>query len=177
MKTLILYYSRTGNNRFAAQRLAEALDCEIEEIRPASGGFFSLLLGSALKFGLGNRKLARNPADFDRVILCGPIWMGQIVLPLRVFIRKYGRSLKSLTFVTVCGSDEASKDTGFGYETVFAKFRALLGEKFAGGLAIPVTLIPGSGVDATKVILTEANFTGEIAARFQAVADRLRSVN
>lgn len=177
MKTLVLYYSRTGNNRFAAQRLAEALDCDIEEIRTLCGGFFFLLLGSALKFGLGNRKLARNPADYDRVILCGPIWMGQIVLPLRVFLRKYARSLKALAFVTVCGSDEKSKDTGFGYETVFGKIRALLGEKFAGGYAIPVTLILGSGVDATKVSLNEANFTGEIASRFEEVAESLRSVN
>ncbi len=174
MKTLILYYSRTGNNRFAALKLAEALDCDIEEIRSLCGGFSFLLLGSALTFGLGNRKLSRNPADFDRVILCGPIWMGRIVLPLRAFLRKYGRSLKSLAFVTVCGSDEASKSGGFGYETVFGKFRALLGEKFAGGFAIPVTLIPGGGADATKARLNGANFTGEIAARFQAVADSLK---
>lgn len=173
MKTLVVYYSRTGNNRFIAQKLAETLDCETEDIRPRSGGFFLLLLGSAMGFGAGNRKLLRNPADYDRVILCGPIWMGKIVLPLRSFLRKYGHSIKSLVFVTACGSDEASKDGGFGYETVFGKFLAILGDKFTGGFAIPVTLIPASGVDATKVSLNEANFTGEIAKRFKTVAREL----
>lgn len=173
-KSLVVYYSRTGNNRFTALRLAERLGCDSEELRSRSRGFFSLLMGSALGFGAGNLNLEKNPADYDRVILLGPIWMGKVVLPLRAFLRTYGRSVKALAFVTVCGSDEASKDGGFGYETVFGKFRAILGDKFAGGFAIPVTLLPESGANATETRLTAENFTGAIAARFEEVVGELK---
>jgi len=174
MKTLVVYYSRTGNNRFVAQRLADALTCEVEEIRPAFGGFFFLLAGSALKIGVGNRRLRNDPAAFDRVILCGPIWMGTVVQPLRAFLSKYRKTIKSLTFVTACGSDEKSKDGGFGYETVFAKIRDLVGPALDGAHALSVSLVPGSGADTTKSRLDETTFTGELAARFESLVAGLR---
>ncbi len=173
MNTLVLYYSRTGNNRLVAQRIAERLACDIDEIRPALGSFFFLLLGSAMKAGLGNRKLARDPGDYDRVILCGPIWMGTVVLPLRSFLLKYRKRIKSLAFVTACGSDETSKSGGFGYETVFGKFRDILGPAFAKGYALPVTLAAPAGAVSTKIVLDETNFTGEIASRYEAVVEEL----
>lgn len=176
--TLVLYYSRTGNNRFVAERLAGELGCDIAEIRPALGGFFFLLLGSALKAGLGNRRLSRDPGSYERIVLCGPIWMGQVVWPIRSLLRRYRRSIRSLAFVTACGSDDSNKDTGFGFESVFAKYREILGQSFAGGYALPVNLAAGAGAgaEATKTRLTEAAFSGDILTRYEATVAALRDL-
>lgn len=176
MKTLVLYYSHTGNNRFAAERISEGLGAEIEEIRPVVGGFSLLLLASGLKAGFGNRKLKSDPSAFERIVLVGPIWMGQIVWPLRSLIKRHGASLNSVAFVTACGGGDEIKSDPFGYETVFEKFRALLGPKFIGGFAVPVGLASdaGAGADVMKVRLSAETCAGPIAARLDSVVDALR---
>lgn len=33
-KTIVIYYSNNGSNRFLAHKIAERLQCDIEEIKP-----------------------------------------------------------------------------------------------------------------------------------------------
>lgn len=174
MKTLVVYYSRSGNNRYLAERLARELGSDIEEISPRFKGFFFLLLFSAMKKSFGIRKLSSNVGSYDTVVLCGPIWMGQLVSPLRDFIVRYGKEIKKLHFVTCCGSDDAGKDDKFGYASVFKLAEALLPGKFAGGEAFPIGLVLPEGMksddEVIKIRLTEENFRGEMAARLEKLA-------
>jgi hypothetical protein len=68
---------------------------------------------------IGNRNLKTRVEDYDKVILCGPIWMGKLIVPLRNFAVKYGSKVKQLIFVTCCGSTFEGKDQKFGYGLVF----------------------------------------------------------
>ena len=73
-----------------------------------------------------NRYLAGKIADYDRVILCGPIWMGRLIPPLRTFLLKYKHIIRQLYFVTCCGSSDAKKDEKFGHALVFREVENIM---------------------------------------------------
>jgi len=179
-KTIVVYYSSTGSNRYVAERIARTLNCDIEPIRPWLSPFFFVFLSSALKRGLGIQSLRHSLKDYDKVILCGPIWMGMLVAPLRDFVRKYGDTVRNLYFVTCCGSSDAMKDDKFGHEKVFTILRDLAKNKNIRCEAFPVTLVvPKEKIKDSNAImktrLSDDNFSGDIVQRFDAFIRRVSS--
>ena len=60
-KYLILYYSKTGNNRFLAEKLAKELDnCSLREITPKLNVMPIILLMSRFKINVGTTKRFQN---------------------------------------------------------------------------------------------------------------------
>lgn len=180
MNPLVVYYSNSGNNRFLAEKIAQALSCDIEQIRPRIGGFPVLALFSVLKTSPGIKPIDHRVSDHDPIIVCGPIWMGQIIAPLRGFIKKYLQEMKHLYFVTCCGSDDAKKDDKFGYGGVFAKVKALAGDNCIGCEAFPIgwSLPEEKRSDdeaMMKARLSEDNFSGELQVRLDAFVEKVRS--
>lgn len=150
-----------------AKRIADQLNCEIEEIKPRINVQLFLLLG----IGLGNKKLKKNIAAFDKVILCGPIWMGKFIAPLKGFVKKYKISIKELIFISCCGSSFEMKDQKFGHNLVFKEVKEILKDKCSHceALPIPLLLAAREKEDPEKVMktrLNEANFKGEILNLF-----------
>lgn len=171
MKTLVVYYSRTGNNRFLAEKIAKACGGDIEEIRPRAPGLLLLILASLLKLSAGNRALERKVGEYDAVVLCGPVWMGQLISPLRDFVTGNRAKIRKLYFATCCGCGDAEKDTKFGYTRVFALLRSALNGAFAGGTAFPIELIvpeelKGNSEAIMNIRLREDTFTGKILERY-----------
>ena len=79
MKTLILYYSYTGNTRAIAEELAKNESADIVEIkdvkRPGkikayTAGILASIRGKAWKI----QPLSVNMTDYDRLILLSPVW-------------------------------------------------------------------------------------------------------
>ncbi len=70
---------------------------------------------------LGIKPIKTNLKEYDKVILCGPIWMGKLIPPLRSFINKYIDSINKLVFVTCCGSTYEKKDEKFRSTVLFSK--------------------------------------------------------
>ena len=177
MKILIVYYSKTGNNAYLAKLIAKNNAYDIERIKPRVSAFPLLLLSSALKKGFGNKPMQSRFTDYDKVILCGPIWMGTVVAPLRAFLLKYGNEIRQLHFITCCGGSDEQKEDKFGYATVFAKLAAITGNNLVSTAALPITLViaPEANRDeaALKTRLTDDNFTGEIAARLDGFLKRV----
>lgn len=178
MKTLVAYYSHGGNNRFIAEKLAKDLGGDLVELSPRVKPFGFVLLASLTRLSLGNRKVRFPVADYDAVVLCGPIYMGMLVAPLRDFMKANRKKLKSLHFATCCGGGEEEKDTKFGYNAVFGKARAILGERLAGCTALSIDLfaadeLKGHPDGIMSVKLTEEKFTGAFADRY---ADLVRAI-
>jgi flavodoxin len=116
MKTLVVSYSLSGNNRMLADHLARKLEADRENIIVnREMGMFALALDA-----LFNRKppvspITSSPRDYDLVVLVGPIWMGKIASPLRSFIAQYRSALTGVAFISVCGgalgpNDKVSKE-------------------------------------------------------------------
>ena len=124
MKTLVLYFSHSGNNEYLARHLAACVEGDLEAIRPRVNFFVALILFSLMRFGPGNKPLSRDVGSYDRIVLCGPVWMGQLLAPMRDVIARYRKSIRRLGFATCCGSSDEHKDGGFGYEKVFRQVRA-----------------------------------------------------
>jgi flavodoxin len=178
VKTLVAYYSHSGNNRFIAEKLAKDLGGDLAELRPRVKAFGFVLIASLTRLSFGNRKPRLSVADYDTVILCGPIYMGQLIAPLRDFMTANRKKLKCFYFATCCGGGEEEKDSKFGYNAVFAKARAILGDKLAGCAAFSFELFAADELKANpegvmNIKLTEDRFTGGIAERY---ADFLREV-
>ncbi len=168
-KTIVVYYSNNGSNRFLANKIAENLNCEIEEIKPRLNVHFFLVFG--LSFGI--KKLKANLSEYEMVILCGPIWMGKFIAPLKGFVKKYRENINSLVFLSCCGSSFEMKDKKFGHGFVFKKIKEMLNDKCIHCEAFPVTLLlPDDKKENTDTImktrLSGDNFKGEILDRFNA---------
>ncbi|HDR68331.1 MAG TPA: hypothetical protein ENN61_04690 [Bacteroidaceae bacterium] len=176
MKTIVVYYSRKGSNRFLAERIASVLSCDIEAIRPRLNVFLLFLMN----IHLGNRSLRHNLAEYERVILCGPIWMGKFIPPLRSFVKKYMDQIRKLIFVTCCGSTYVRKDEKFGHGLVFREIQALLNGKCDLCQAFPVGLVmPDDQKEDPdtfmKTHLNDENFKGEIEEIFDDFMKKLNA--
>ena len=99
MKTIVVYYSNKGSNKYLAEKISKSLSCELEEIKPRLNIFLLFLMN----IHLGIKPIKTNIKEYDKVVLCGPIWMGKFIPPLRSFIKKYIDSIHKLVFVT-CSS-------------------------------------------------------------------------
>lgn len=170
MKTLVVYYSRTGNNAYLAKRIAQDSKADIEVLKPGIGVFPVVMLLSVLKSGTGIRALKNDISQYDQIILCGPIWAGFLCSPLLDFIKKYKRQGKRLHFATCCGSDDKRKDETFGYARVFQQVKAAAGEKSGICEAFPLVLaLPedkrSDDKEVIKTKISDANFSEELTDR------------
>jgi menaquinone-dependent protoporphyrinogen IX oxidase len=167
MKTIVVYYSRKGSNKYLAEKISAHLNCDIEAIRPILNVFFLMLFGMSL----GIKKIKVRVEDYDRVILVGPIWMGKFIAPLKSFVKKYSKKIKNLVFVTCCGSTYEKKDEKYGHGIVFREIVQLLKDKKVDCHAFPIVLVfpedkKDDGQEFMKTHLNDGNFSGEIKTRF-----------
>ena len=163
--SIVIYYSRTGSNKYIAEKIASSLHCDIEVLRPRLNIFLLLLLNMSA----GNRSIKHNLQQYDRVILCGPVWMGKLISPLQNFITRYSNSIAQLYFITCCGGSPQKPDDQSSYLKVFETIGNLLGNKCSGCEALPVSFIvpdAKTNQEVMKARLNDAAFTGEIKSRY-----------
>ncbi len=115
MKTLIIYYSRTGLTKKLANSIKEKLeDCDIEEIKTKTnrlGAIQYLICGKeAMQEKITNIENTNyDPANYDLIILGTPIWAFNISSPLRTYIEKNKNSFKNVFAFFTQGSSGADK--------------------------------------------------------------------
>ena len=90
-KTLILYYSLTGNTKACCEALQQALGADTIEIkdrvdRSGKWGFFKTAIGSLL--GMHTDIEPENPdfSTYPNIILGSPIWTGKLSMAIRTLI-------------------------------------------------------------------------------------------
>ncbi|MBN1618017.1 hypothetical protein JW887_01580 [Candidatus Dojkabacteria bacterium] len=180
-KILVCYYSKSGNNKYLANKIAKDLKCDVEEINPVPKGLIPLLLMSFFKLGAGIRSMNHNPADYDLVILCSPIWTGQLISPVIGFIKKFKNDIKKLAFITMCGGGDEDKDTEYGYKSVFNRVKNLVGDKLVLTKALSIKLLEKNGKKFTdeelmKLKITDGIFKGEIKKRYDDVIKEIMKI-
>lgn len=141
MKTIVVYYSGKGSNKFLAEKTAEALKCGAVELKPRVAGAGLVMFATMTKMSFGNRPVKVDFSEYDRVVLCGPLYVGNIASPCSDFIKKYSGQIKHLDFLTCCASTDEKKDDKFGYNTVFQRIEEQLGSRCGVCRAFPIELI------------------------------------
>lgn len=94
MKTLIVYYSRTGTTEALARQLAEKLGADVEPLvdpTPRQGikGFWSGAVDARKKTLAELPELHHNPAYYDCVLVGTPVWAGDMTPAVRAFLTKF----------------------------------------------------------------------------------------
>ncbi|HUJ28408.1 MAG TPA: hypothetical protein VLW85_20440 [Myxococcales bacterium] len=132
MKTLVIWYSRTGTTRTLGRWIAAAAGAEIEEIDDGDarlGLWGYLRSGNEATF---HRRVELNPPkfdprDFDLVIVGTPVWRLSMSSPVRTWLEEWGRALPRVAFF--CTMDR------FGSARVFRQMQRACGRVPEGTFA------------------------------------------
>ncbi len=114
MKTLVVYYSRTGNTRKIGEEVAAALGADIEELKDRKNrqgriGYMRAGRDAMRKHPADLEPTTRNPADYDLVVLSGPIWAFTICTPTRTYATTHKDSFKNVAFLCTAGDARSAR--------------------------------------------------------------------
>lgn len=110
MKTLIVYYSHSGNNQMLVDDLQKRLQCEtLKIVESKRRKNLTILLDIVF-----NRTPYIQPTNkelglFDHVIFVAPIWASRLATPLKSFLIVQKNSIKRYSFITVCSGTANQK--------------------------------------------------------------------
>lgn len=104
MKTLVVNYSLTGNNKLLAEHICKKLQADNDDISVRRKmKMFSMILDSMLNRTPRIAPMKNNPSDYDIVVLIAPIWAGKIASPLRSYIKEFRSTIKNFAFISISG--------------------------------------------------------------------------
>ena len=113
MTYLVVYYSRTGNNKTIAESIANKLSAELDEIvdkKNRQGKLNWLKAGKDSRSGaLTEIEYHKNPQDYDTIIIGAPIWAFNPIPPLRTYLQEVDLKGKRVAFF-ICSQTEAYND-------------------------------------------------------------------
>jgi flavodoxin len=123
MKTLVVYYSRTGNTKFVAEKVASKLKAEIEEVvdlKNRNGRFGFLRAGYEATRGNETKikETKKAPSDFDLIVIGTPVWNSRPAAAIRTYLKRNNFAGKK---VAVFCTNE-----GMGEEKALERTKALI---------------------------------------------------
>ena len=124
MKYLVVYYSRTGNNKTIGDAIAQALSADIDVIidKKKRKGFLNWLRAGRDSIGekLTEIEFEKDPQDYDTIVIGSPIWAGRLIPPLRTYLNSVNLKGKRVAFY-ICSQSE-------GYREIFPQLKAMTHE-------------------------------------------------
>ena len=106
MKSLITYYSKTGNTKKIASEIAKILKADVDEIidlKKRAGFFGFLIAGKDALFKKTTKiNFKKNPTNYDLVVIGTPIWAGTITPAVRTYLKN--NKFKKLAFFSTCAN-------------------------------------------------------------------------
>jgi flavodoxin len=136
MKTLVVYYSRTGFTKKLA------LQAETEELvdNTSRKGIMGWITGgrdAVKRFMTVISPAQKDPAQYDLVLLGSPVWAGTMAPALRTYLTQQKSKIKrSACFCTMGGS---------GDQNLFAHVAEILGQKSAATLTVRTKQVTANG--------------------------------
>ena len=91
MKTLVVYYTRTGNSKFAAETIAAELGADVEEVIDLKNRQGKLAFMSCGRDAMRGKETEiaptkRNPADYDLIVIAQPVWAWSPTPAIRTYL-------------------------------------------------------------------------------------------
>ena len=123
MKTLVVYYSRTGKTRFVAEKVAAELKADIEEVvdlKNRSGRFGFLKAGYDATRGNETEigETQKLPSDFNLIVVGTPVWNSRPASAVSTYLKRNDFAGKK---VAVFCTNE-----GMGEEKAVGRTKALI---------------------------------------------------
>lgn len=111
MKGIVVYYSKTGNNRKIGEVLKEKLNFASEEIidKKRREGIFGFIISgydALFKRLTQIENLKQDIENFDHIIIGTPVWAGNITPAIRTFLVNYKDKIKNYSVFSVSGFGE-----------------------------------------------------------------------
>lgn len=110
MSNTVISYSLTGNNRALADSVAKELSAEhikIEEVKSRTMG--SIVLDIIFNKIPMVRPLPNSTIKAcDLIVLLGPVWMGKVATPLRLYLKYLKTHPCSYAFISISGGADGS---------------------------------------------------------------------
>jgi flavodoxin len=134
MKSLVVYYSRSGNTRFVAEYISQEIAADIEEIidkKKRKGLFGFILSGYDATRGRLTKitEMERSPKDYDLIVVGTPMWNKRIVPAVRTYLKENSFSGKNVALFCT--------NLGLQSNQVFSTLKELIpGCVFVGELTI-----------------------------------------
>lgn len=112
-RSLVVYYTRTGNTKKIALKLKTIMHatCEALVDKDSYKGAIGFIKGGYKSVKKKNgviEPVKYNPADFDEVIVLSPVWAGTITPAVRTYLKEFGKTIKSVSLITVAASSDES---------------------------------------------------------------------
>ena len=128
MKTLIVFYSRSGITRKVAEQLRDNLDCDIEELidkkdRSGSLGYMRSVINSLRKSPANLEKIENDPSNYELIIIGTPVWTMKMSTPIRTYINQNHPKFNNVAFFATASGDN--------FEGTFNEMRELIGTPLA----------------------------------------------
>lgn len=109
MKTLVSFYSKSGNTKKVGELIAKELKADIDEIndKKKRQGIIRWIMAGRDAFtkketSIDNKK---NPEKYDLLILGTPVWAGTITPAIRTYLQRY--KPKKVAFFCTYGGSQA----------------------------------------------------------------------
>ncbi len=128
MKTLLVYYSRTGTTKIVAEAIAKEIKCDVEELidKKSRAGPFGWLGGggdAAQKKLTEINPVSKDASKYDLVIIGTPTWAGRMAPAVRTYLLQ--AKPKNIAFFSTMGG-ENTKSTLDDFTESFGKPKAYL---------------------------------------------------
>ena len=117
-KTLVLFYSFTGNNEKLAKEIANYLSADYQAIHETNKrNFFTIVLDVVFNRTPHIYKPENEIGQYEHVIFVAPIWLGKIASPLRSVFKLYRENIRSYSFISLSGGADGV-NVGIEHELV-----------------------------------------------------------
>jgi len=99
MKTLVVYFSRSGHKEQIAREFAERLNADLEEVREKRDqagiwGYCRSALQVLFRQAAPNLAAKHDSSGYDTVIIGTPVWIQQPAPPVRTNLQQLASSFK-----------------------------------------------------------------------------------
>ena len=126
MKSLLVYYSRTGTTKKVADAISGIIDCDVEEVvdtKDRSGflGFLTSGWEAIQKKQAPIEEIKKDPSQYDLVIIGTPTWIHNTPSPIRTYLSQISGQIDNTAFFCTYG--------GTGYDKVFEEMEKISGKK------------------------------------------------
>ncbi len=161
MKSLVLFYSRTGTTRKLAEKIAQELNSDIEEIidlkdRKGAMGWLTSGRDAMKKKETHVKDISKDISKYDLIIIGSPVWAGSVTPAVRTFLNKNKDKMKKVAFFCTMGGENPSK--------IFIQMQELINIEPLGLLALTTKEVNNENY-VSNLINKLNDFTNKIKKR------------